>query len=443
MSKNVYIVAAKRTAFGKFGGSLKSFSAPALGAVAAKGAMDSIKLNPELVDSVVWGNVQQSTTDCAYMARHVGLKSGVPIEKPMLTVNRLCGSGFQSIVTGMQEITLGESEIVLTGGAESMSMSPFALHGTRWGHPLGQDLVQIDTLWQGLTDLHIKTPMSITAENLAEKLKVNKEMADRWAARSQERWAKAQAAGIFKNEIVPVMIKGKKGEVAFEVDEHPRPDSTYEKLAGLKALFKKDGTVSGGNASGICDGAGAVIIASEAAVKKHNLKPLARIVSYSAVGVPPEIMGYGPVPAFKKALEKAKLSIKDMDLYEINEAFASQIVGCANELGLDPEKTNVNGGAVAIGHPTGARYVNYASSNVNHDGLTTIPTVDRASWVTSLTSSIDGTSNVRLVAHALVVVKVLLSSSRERSRNCLDEKTRDVEFACSLSYIFNQGLHHC
>jgi acetyl-CoA acyltransferase 2 len=350
----VYIVAAKRTAFGKFGGTLKNFTAPALGAVAAKGAMDSIKLQPELVDSVVWGNVQQSTTDCAYMARHVGLKAGVPIDKPMLTINRLCGSGFQSIVNGAHEIMLGEAEIVLTGGAESMSMAPMALHGTRWGHPLGRDLVQIDTLWQGLTDLHIKTPMSITAENLAEKLKVTKDQADKWAAISQQRWAKAQAAGIFKNEIVPVMVKGKKGDVPFEVDEHPRPDSTYEKLAALGALFKKDGTVSGGNASGICDGAGAVILASEAAVKKHNLKPLARVVSWAAVGVPPEIMGYGPVPAFRKALERAGLSIKDMDLCEINEAFASQFIGCATELGLDLEKTNVCGGAVAMGHPTGA-----------------------------------------------------------------------------------------
>jgi acetyl-CoA acyltransferase 2 len=368
----VYIVAAKRTAFGKFGGTLKNFTAPALGAVAAKGALDSIKLQPELVDSVVWGNVQQSTTDCAYMARHVGLKTGVPIDKPMLTVNRLCGSGFQSIVNGAHEIILGESDIVLTGGAESMSMSPMALYGTRWGHPLGQDLVQIDTLWQGLIDLHIKTPMSMTAENLAEKLKINKEQADKWAAISQERWAKAQAAGIFKNEIVPVMVKGKKGDVAFEVDEHPRPDSTYEKLAALRPLFKKDGTVTGGNASGIADGAGAVILASEAAVRKHNLKPLARVVSWAAVGVPPEIMGFGPVPAFRKALEKAKLSLKDMDLCEINEAFASQFVGCANELGLDLEKTNVCGGAVAIGHPTGAsgsRIMGHLAHELNRRNL--------------------------------------------------------------------------
>lgn len=372
MSKQVYIVAAKRTAFGKFGGALKNFSAPALGAVAAKGALDSIKMQPELVDSVIFGNVQQSTTDCAYLARHVGLKAGVPVDRPMLTVNRLCGSGFQSIITGYQEIQLGEAEIVLTGGAESMSMSPMALHGTRWGHPLGQDLVQIDTLWQGLTDLHIKTTMSMTAENLAEKLKVNKEAADKWAAISQARWAKAQAAGVFKNEIVPVMVKGKKGEEAFQIDEHPRPETTFEKLQALRPLFKKDGTVSGGNASGIADGAGAVIIASEAAVKKHNLKPLARVVSYATVGVPPEIMGYGPVPAFKKALERAKLSVKDMDLCEINEAFASQFVGCSNELGLDMEKTNLSGGAVALGHPTGAsgsRIMGHLAHELNRRNL--------------------------------------------------------------------------
>jgi len=342
------------SAFGKFGGSLKDISAPVLGAIAAKGALDSIKLQPELIDSVVFGNVQQSTTDCVYLSRHVGLKAGVPIEKPMLTVNRLCGSSFQAIINAAHEIKSGESHIVLTGGAENMSLSPFALHGTRWGHPLGQDLVQIDTLWQGLTDLHCKTTMSMTAENLAEKLGVKKDQADKWAVTSQQRWAKAQAAGIFKNEIVPVMIKGKKGEVAFEVDEHPRPDTSFEKMSALRALFKKDGTVSGGNASGICDGAGAVIVASEEAVKKHNLKPLARLVSFAVCGVPPEIMGYGPVPAYKMALERANLSVKDMDLCEINEAFASQFIGVANELGLDLEKTNVNGGAVAVGHPTGA-----------------------------------------------------------------------------------------
>lgn len=356
LQKPVYIVATKRTAFGSFGGSLKDFTAPQLGAFAAKAALDTLGVNAaEMVDSVIWGNVQQSTTDCSYMARHVGLKAGVPIDRPMLTVNRLCGSGFQAIVSGAHEIQLGESHVVLTGGAESMSKAPMTLHGTRWGHPLGQNLTLVDSLWEGLTDLHAKCPMSTTAENLAEKLGVTKEQADHWAATSQARWAKANAAGIFKNEIVPITVKDKKKQdVQFQVDEHPRPSSDFASLSKLRALFKKDGTVSAGNASGICDGAGAVVLASEEAVKKHGLKPLARVVSYASVGVPPEIMGYGPVPAYRKALALAGLTVKDMDLCEINEAFASQFVGCAKELGLDLEKTNVNGGAVALGHPTGA-----------------------------------------------------------------------------------------
>jgi acetyl-CoA acyltransferase 2 len=290
------------------------------------------------VDSVFWGNVQQSTTDCSYIARHVGLKAGVPQDRPMLTVNRLCGSGFEAVVQGAHSIIMGESEVCLTGGAESMSKAPYVLHGVRWGTPLGTNLPMVDSLWEGLTDLHINCTMSMTAENLA-----------------QQRWAAANAAGVFKHEIVPVEIKDKKKQlVKFEVDEHPRPTSDFATLQKLKALFKADGTVSAGNASGIADGAGAVIVASEAAVKKHNLKPLARVVSWASVGVPPEIMGYGPVPAFKLALQRAKMSLKDMDLIEVNEAFASQFVVVMNELKLDPAKTNVNGGAIAMGHPTGA-----------------------------------------------------------------------------------------
>lgn len=353
-SKAVYIVAAKRTAFGSFGGALKDITAPVLGSVALKGALDSINLPADAVSSVCWGNVQQSTTDCSYMARHVGLKAGVPVDRPMLTVNRLCGSSFQSIITGAQEIMLGESEIVATGGAENMSLSPFALYGTRWGHRLGVDLKQIDTLWSGLTDAHINTPMSVTAENLAEKLGVSRLQADEWAVISQARYHKALKAGIFANEIVPVTVKGRKQGETFDQDEHPRPDTTLEKAQKLKALFKKDGTVTGANASGICDGASAVIIASEDAVRRYNLKPMAVLISSAVVGVPAEIMGLGPVPAFRQALAKAKLTVGDMDLCEINEAFGSQFFGCARELGLDLEKTNVNGGAIAMGHPTGA-----------------------------------------------------------------------------------------
>ena len=374
LTKPVYIVAAKRTAFGTFGGALKDLTAPHLGAAAAKGALATLggEEAARAVDSVVFGNVAQTTTDCSYIARHVGLKAGVPLDRPMLTVNRLCGSGFQSLVTGAQEIQLGESHVVLTGGAESMSMAPYTLHGTRWGSPLGVNLNLVDSLWESLTDQHVKCTMSMTAENLAEKYKVNKQQADEWAATSQARYAAALAAGVFKNEIVGVPIKTKKGEAVFEVDEHPRPTTTAETLAKLRPLFKKDGVVSAGNASGICDGGAAIVVASEEAVKKHKWTPLARVVSYAAVGVPPEIMGLGPVPAYKLALERAGLSVKDIDLFEINEAFAAQFVVCKNLLELDPSKTNVNGGAVAIGHPTGAsgaRNLGHLAHELKRKGL--------------------------------------------------------------------------
>ena len=325
--------------------------------MAARGALDSIGPDAaEKIDSIYFGNVQQTTTDCAYMARHVGLKAGVPQDRPALTVNRLCGSGFEALVQGVKEIQMGESEMVLTGGAESMSRAPYTLHNTRWGSPLGVNLNLVDSLWEGLTDLHINCPMSTTAENLATKFGVNKEAADKWAVTSQARWAAANKAGVFKREIVHIEVKDKKTKqlVSFEVDEHPRPTSDFAALQKLKPLFLQNGTVSAGNASGICDGAAAVIVASEAAVKKHKLKPLARVVSYASVGVPPEIMGYGPVPAYKLALKRAGLTVNDMDQYEINEAFASQLVVCMNELKLDPAKLNVDGGAIAMGHPTGA-----------------------------------------------------------------------------------------
>jgi len=353
--KDVFIVAAKRTAFGTFGGALKNMSAVELGAAAASAAIEQIGSKAEIVDSVIMGNVAQTTTDCAYLARHVGLKAGVPIESPMLTVNRLCGSGFQSIVTGTQEICLGEAEVVMTGGAESMSMSPYLVQGIRFGTALGVNPPMVDSLWETLSDKHIGCPMAITAENLAEKFGVSKTESDQFAVMSQQRWAAANDAGHFKKEIAPIPIKDrKKGMVDFDTDEHPRPNTDLASLTRLKPLFKKDGTVSAGNASGICDGAGAVIIASAKAVKQHDLKPMARVVSYAVSGVAPEIMGFGPVPAFKEALRRADLRLDDMDLVEINEAFAPQFLACAKDLGLDMDKTNTNGGAIALGHPTGA-----------------------------------------------------------------------------------------
>jgi len=350
---DIFITAAKRTPFGAFGGALKNFTAPQLGSHAGKAVIASLP-SPTIVDSVVFGNVSQTTTDCSYISRHVGLNSGVSIEKPMLTVNRLCGSGFQAAVTAAQEIELKISDVVLAGGAESMSKAPYTLHGTRWGSPLGVNLPLVDSLWEGLTDLNAKCTMSMTAENLAEKYKITKETADEIAARSQKLWNEANKAGLFKEEITPMEVKTKLGMVKFDTDEHPRPTSTKETLAKLPALFKKGGTVSAGNASGISDGAAALIVASGAAVKQHSLKPLARIVAYASVGVPPEIMGIGPVPAIQKALPLAGLKLEDIDLIEINEAFASQFAACQVALGFDMNKANLQGGAVALGHPTGA-----------------------------------------------------------------------------------------
>lgn len=351
--QNVFIVAAKRTAFGTYGGKLKSMTCTDLTELAAKAALESANVKPEAVTSVIVGNVIQSAQDAAYIARHVGLRIGVPVPVPALTVNRLCGSGFQSIINGAQEILLGESEIAVCGGAENMSMAPFAVRNARFGTTLGFDLKLEDVLWHGLTDAHVKLPMALTAENLAVKYNLNREEVDGIALRSQTRWKAAQEGGRFKEEIVPITLKDKKGPVTFDVDEHPR-DTSSEILAKLAPVFKKGGVVTAGNASGICDGAAVVVIASEKAVKEHNLTPLARLVSYGIAGCDPSIMGIGPVPAAKAALKAAGKQVKDIDLVEVNEAFAAQYLAVEKELELDPAKTNTNGGGIALGHPLGA-----------------------------------------------------------------------------------------
>ncbi|XP_034257649.1 3-ketoacyl-CoA thiolase, mitochondrial [Pantherophis guttatus] len=350
----IFIVSAKRTPFGAYGGLLKDFTSTDLAEIATRSALSAGKISPEIIDSMIMGNVMQSSRDAIYLARHVGLRVGVPIPVPALTVNRLCGSGFQSIVNGCQEISVKDSEVVLCGGAENMSQAPFAVRNMRFGTKLGVDLQLEDVLWSGLTDSHIQTPMAITAENLAAKYNITREDCDRYAFKSQQRWKAAHEAGHFKAEMAPIEVKVKKSKQSLERDEHPRPDTTLEQLGKLPTVFKKDGTVTAGNASGVSDGAGAVILASEDAVKKHNLTPLARIVSYHATGCDPNIMGIGPVPAVTEALKKAGLSLKDMDLVEVNEAFAPQYLSVEKVLGLDPEKTNVNGGAIALGHPLAA-----------------------------------------------------------------------------------------
>ncbi|ERL88284.1 3-ketoacyl-CoA thiolase, mitochondrial [Dendroctonus ponderosae] len=353
--KGSFIVGAKRTVFGTYGGKLKNVSITDLQTVAAKAALASGNVKPEAVDSVIVGIVgSNSAADGGYLSRHVALKSGVPIEKPAYAINRLCGSGFQSIVNGVQDIEIGFSQIALTGGVENMSAYPHVIRGLRYGLPLGQSPALEDSLWVGLTDSYCNLPMALTAEKLGAQYNITKDQVDEFALRSQRLWKEAQDAGRFKEELVAVPVKIKKDIVNVEVDEHPKPQTTLEGLRKLPTIFKKDGLVTAGTASGIADGAGAVIVANEQAIAQHGLKPLARVVAYSVVGVDPTIMGIGPAPAIKAVLKVTGKTLNDIDLVEINEAFAAQTLACAKELDLDINKLNVNGGATAIGHPLGA-----------------------------------------------------------------------------------------
>jgi acetyl-CoA acyltransferase 2 len=350
----VFIVAAKRTPFGSYGGKLMNYSATDLQEVAFKAALAAGKIKPEWVNNVIVGNIFHATKDGAYTSRHAAIRVGVPYPVPSLAINRMCGSGFQSVVTGAHEIILHECDIVLTGGTENMSLSPHIVHGCRFGVRLGQDIVMEDSLWQGLIDQQAKMPMGMTAENLAEQYDISRQQCDEFAIRSNQRWKAANDAGYFKAEMAPITLKTKKGEVVMDTDEHPKPQSTYETISKLPPVFKKDGRVNAANASGICDGAGCVILASEAAITKHDLNPLARVAGYGVAGCDPTIMGIGPVPAIRALLKAAKMKLDDIDLVEVNEAFAPQTLAVMKELNLDPEKTNVNGGAIAVGHPVGA-----------------------------------------------------------------------------------------
>lgn len=355
MASQAFIVAAKRTPFGSFGGKLSGFTAAKLGGLASKAALAQLPEGTQ-VDATIFGNVHASDNSAAYLARHVGHHAGLPVTTPALTVNRLCGSGFQSVINAVHEIKLGDSNVVLTGGTESMSQAPYTLSGVRFGNTrYGQDLKLVDSLAAALTDMVPNpTPMGITAENLAEKYGITREQCDEYALQSQQRYQQGLKDGAFKDEIVPVEIQSKKATETFDVDEYPRAKTTIETLAKLPSVFKKNGTVSPGNASGICDGAAANVVASDEAVKRYGLKPLARIVSYGVTACEPTIMGIGPVEATKMALKRANLTLDDIDLFEVNEAFAAQFLSVQKELGLPSDKTNLFGGAVALGHPLGA-----------------------------------------------------------------------------------------
>ena len=354
LSREIWIVGAKRTAFGAFGGALKDLTATDLAVEASKAAIAQAGADPATVEQVVFGNVQQTSADAIYLARHVGLRAGAPIAAAALTVNRLCGSGFQAIINGAEQILLGESEVVLVGGTESMSQAPHIVRGARGGLAFGKQNKLEDSLWDSLTDSYTGMPMAITAENLAEQYKISRQECDEYALRSQKAWAAANEGGHFKDEIAPIELKSKKGPIQFAVDEHPRPTTTMEILAKLPTVFKKDGVVTAGNASGISDGAAALLICSKEAGLKNGWKPLAKLTQWAYAGCDPKIMGIGPAPAIRRALDKSGHKIADFDLVEVNEAFAPQYLAVEKELGLDRERTNVDGGAIALGHPLGA-----------------------------------------------------------------------------------------
>jgi len=353
---DVVFLSGARTGFGTFGGALKDFSATDLGTVASQAALARSGVEPAAVDHVVFGNVLQTSADAIYLARHIGLRSGLPIETPAVTVNRLCGSGFEAVAQAAQQILLGESKVVLAGGTESMSQAPHVVRGARWGLRLGPAAPLEDSLWEALRDSSCGLSMAETAEKLAEKYRIGRQAVDCYAARSQTCAAAAWQAGAFAEEVVPVSIPNKKTRKTddWAADEHMRPATTVEALAKLPPYFKKDGVVTAGNASGICDGAAALVLASGRFAEERGLRPLGRLLAWASAGVDPSIMGLGPAPAARKALGRAGLKLEDMDLVEVNEAFAAQYLAVEQELGLDRERTNVDGGAIAIGHPLGA-----------------------------------------------------------------------------------------
>lgn len=353
-SREVVILSGVRTAFGTMGGSLKKMSATDLGVACAGPAMEKAGIKPEDVDHVIFGNVLQTANDAIYLARHIGLRTGVPQAVPAITLNRLCGSGFQAVVSAAEQILTGQANVVLAGGSENMSQAPHVTYGLREGARFGKSPKMQDLLWECLTDTYSGLPMAMTAENLGAKYEVSREDSDAYAALSQARWKAAQDAGKFADEIAPITLKTRKGEVVFDTDEHPRPQSTAESLGKLRPVFKKDGLVTAGNASGIGDGAACMVVADAAWAEARGLKPLARLVGWGISGCDPDIMGIGPAPAARKAFAMTGLTMDDMDLVEVNEAFSPQVVAVERELGIDRDKLNVNGGAVPMTHPLAA-----------------------------------------------------------------------------------------
>jgi acetyl-CoA acyltransferase 2 len=352
-TEEIYFVSGKRTPFGTYGGALKDLSATELAVESARAALAQAKVSPESVQHVIYGNVVQTSADAIYLPRHVGLRTGVPVPVPALGVNRLCGSGFQAFITAAELMLTDQADCVLAGGTESMSQAPHVIRGARFGIPLGKGGME-DMLWSALTDSYTGNPMAMTAEQLAVDYSLSQDAVDEYAVLTQKRFAAAQESGRFEQEISPVTLKTKKGETQFARDEHNRPDTTVEGLKKLPKVFKKDGVVHAGAASGICDGAGSMVMVTRSFAQKHGLTPLARLVNWGISGCDPKVMGIGPAPAIRRLLERAQCKLGDVDLFEVNEAFAPQYLAVEKELGLPRERTNVNGGAIAVGHPLGA-----------------------------------------------------------------------------------------
>ncbi len=353
-NRNIVFLSAVRTPFGTFGGSLKGHSATQLGAHAATAAVERAGVDTEEYGHTYFGNVIQTSADAVYLSRHVGLQAGLPETAPALTLNRLCGSGFQAVISAAEDIIMGDSRVCLTGGTESMSQAPHVVRGARWGLRFGTPNALEDTLWESLTDTQCGFSMAETAENLAEEYDLTREAVDAYAVRSQQLAKLAWDEGRFDAEVVPVTIRKRGKEISFARDEHLRPDTTVEALSALKPYFKSDGLVTAGNASGIGDGAGALVVADGEFASAHGLATMGRLVSWGVAGVPPRIMGIGPAPAARLALKRAGLSLDDIDLIEVNEAFSPQYCAVEKELGLDRDKVNVDGGAIALTHPLGA-----------------------------------------------------------------------------------------
>ncbi|MGB9668509.1 MAG: thiolase family protein [Thermosulfidibacteraceae bacterium] len=351
--REAYIVDGVRTPIGDFGGSLKDFRAGELGAIVVRALIERNGIDPSTIDEVIMGCVFQAGQK-ANPARQASIWAGVPVEVPAITLNNQCASGLRSVIMAVQMIKLGEADVVVAGGCESMSTVPYLLINARWGYRLGHGEVEDGLLYDGLICVFYGQHMGVTAENLAEIHKISREEQDKFAYESHVKAVKAIKEGKFKEEIIPVEVKTRKGSFIFEVDEHPREDTTLENLSKLKPVFKKDGTVTAGNSSSINDGAACLLVVSEEAIKRYNLNPIAKVVSYATCGVPPQIMGWGPVPATKKALERAGLKLDDIGLVELNEAFAAQALACIKGLGLDVSIVNVNGSGISLGHPVGA-----------------------------------------------------------------------------------------